>query len=42
MTTGTSQSTVPPHKFAPPAKIPLPQGELDEFPHLRREDWFGG
>jgi hypothetical protein len=42
MAAGACQSAAAPHKVTPTAKVPLPQGKLDEFPHLDREDWFRG
>ena len=40
MAAGARQSPISPHEITPPAKIPLPQGKLDEFSHLHGEDWF--
>ena len=40
MPPGARQCAVSPYEVTLPAKIPLPQGELDELPHLHGEDWF--
>ncbi len=42
MAASPRQGAVRPDEVARAAEVALAQGELDQFAHLDREDWFGG